>query len=238
MPPLFVRILVDNWHTFLPAPWVHIALILMSVLCGGIVGGERQRREKPAGLRTLMMVCVGSALFTMTGYAFTSTTGDSGRVAAQIVTGIGFLGAGVILHGRGSISGTTTAASIWVTAAIGMLAATGYACGALGVSILIRFMLLGVRKFEIHRYGGIKATVVEINFEPNGGKTRFRIERVLVTFEGAAITARWASPSPECYSLALKLHLPQQHLHELLGELADIAEVTRIEESPPESEKA
>ena len=232
MPPLFVRILVENWHTFMPAPWVQIALILMSVLCGGIVGGERQRREKPAGLRTLMMVCLGSALFTMTGYAFTSSTGDSGRVAAQIVTGIGFLGAGVILHGRGSISGTTTAATIWVTAALGMLSATGYAAGALGVSILIRLLLLGVRKFEVHRYGGIKVRMVEVNFEPDGGKTRFRIERVLVTFEGAAIKARWASPSPECHSLFLQLHLPQQHLHELLGELADLSEVTRIEETP------
>jgi len=229
MPPLFVRIFLDSWYNLLPAPWVQIAVIFVSILCGGIVGGERQRREKPAGLRTLIMVCLGSALFTTTGYAFTSSTGDSGRVAAQIVTGIGFLGAGVILHGRGSISGTTTAATIWVTAAIGMLVATGYVCAALGVSLLIRGMLLVVRKFEVHRYGGMKAVGVEVDFAPDGGKTRVRIERVLTGFEGAAITTQWALQSEECERLSLQLHLPQHHLHELLGELADISEVIRIE---------
>lgn len=238
MPPLFVRILVDDWHTFMPTPWVQIFLILVSVLCGGIMGGERERREKPAGLRTLMLVCLGSALFTSTGYAFTSSTGDSGRVAAQIVTGIGFLGAGVILHGRGSISGTTTAATIWVTAAIGMLAATGYATGALGASVLVRGMLLGVRVFAVHHYGTRQAIVYEIEFEPDGGKTRVRIERELAGFESAAITTDWASASAETGRLTLQLRLPQHHLHELLGELAEISEVSRIEEKSHRAAKA
>src|SRR6266700_2823927 len=96
MPPLFVRILVGDWRALLPTPWAQITLVLVSVICGGIIGSERERREKPAGLRTLMLVCLGSALFTIAGYSFTTSTGDSGRVAAQIVTGIGFLGAGVI----------------------------------------------------------------------------------------------------------------------------------------------
>lgn len=238
MPPLIVRILVDDWHHFLPAPWVHIALILTSVLCGGIMGGERERREKPAGLRTLMLVCLGSALFTTTGYAFTSSTGDSGRVAAQIVTGIGFLGAGVILHGRGSISGTTTAAAIWVTAAIGMLAATGYAGGALGASILVRGMLLGVRVFSVYHYGMRKGLVYEVDFEPDGGKTRVRIERVLGGFEVSAITLDWVSASAECSRLILELRLPQHHRRDLLGELAEISEVSRIEEKSHRAAKA
>ncbi|MDR3405612.1 MAG: MgtC/SapB family protein [Chthoniobacter sp.] len=231
MPPLFVRILVDDWHAFLPGPWAQIALVLVSVACGGIVGGERERREKPAGLRTLMLVCLGSALFTMTGYAFTSSTGDSGRVAAQIVTGIGFLGAGVIMHGRGTISGTTTAATIWVSAAIGMLAATGYACAALGVSILIRFLLLVVRKFEVHRLGGLKAMHVEISYAPDSGKTRVRIERVLVDFEGSAVAALWSAADGPRQQLALELRLPQHHLRELLGSLAEIPEVLSIQQT-------
>jgi putative Mg2+ transporter-C (MgtC) family protein len=232
MPPLLVRMISGNWNEILPTPWVQIALVMVAVVCGGIVGGERERREKPAGLRTLMLVCLGSALFTLTGYAFTSSSGDSGRVAAQIVTGIGFLGAGVILHGRGSISGTTTAATIWATAAIGMLAATGYAAGALGTSILIRFMLLIVRKFEVHRYGGLKAMEVDIEFAPDNGKTRVRIERLLVESEGAAINANWSGTGEERQQLCLKLHLPEHHLRELLGELAEMPEVISITQAP------
>jgi hypothetical protein len=77
----------------------------------------------------------------------------------------------------------------------------------------------------------MKAVGVELEFEPAGGKTRVRIERVLIGFEGAAVTAQWASRSEECTQLSLQLHLPQHHLHELLAELADISEVTRIEQT-------
>jgi putative Mg2+ transporter-C (MgtC) family protein len=229
MPPLFVRILETDWHTWMSRPWVHIVLIFISAVCGGIVGSERERREKPAGLRTLMLVCLGSAIFTTAGYAFTTSTGDSGRVAAQIVTGIGFLGAGVILHGRGTISGTTTAATIWVTAAIGMLAATGYASGALGCSILVRFLLLFVRKFEVYRRGGIKEVDVALEFSPDGGKARVRIERVLVDFEGGTVGAVWSSLDETRQEVILKLRLPHHHLYELLGSLAEIQEVLKIE---------
>ena len=229
MPPLFARILETDWHTWMPKPWVYVALIFISAVCGGIVGGERERREKPAGLRTLMLVCLGSAIFTTAGYAFTSNTGDSGRVAAQIVTGIGFLGAGVILHGRGTVSGTTTAATIWVTAAIGMLAATGYACGALACSLFVRFLLLFVRRFELHRRGGIKEVDVAVEFASDGGKTRVRIERFLVDFGDGAVAAVWSSLDEMRQEVILKLRLPHHHLCELLGGLAEIQEVLKIE---------
>jgi len=176
----------------------------------------------------MMLVCLGSALFTMTGYAFTSSTGDSGRVAAQIVTGIGFLGAGVILHGRGTISGTTTAATIWVTAAIGMLAATGYACAALGVSILARTMLLAVQRLEVHRLGGLKVLEVQIEFVPDGGKTRVKIERVLVDYYEGACVREWSNLEEERSRVDLELRLPHRHLRELLSDLVEIPQVLSI----------
>src|SRR5437899_2163056 len=108
--------LVDDWWRVLPGPVAAVALALVAIACGGIVGAERQRREKPAGLRTLVLVCLGSAVFTMMSFVFTPTNGDAGRVAAQIVTGIGFLGGGVILRDTAGVTGTTTAASIWITA--------------------------------------------------------------------------------------------------------------------------
>ena len=95
--------LIDSWRTRLPSAAANALLAVVAVLCGGIVGAEGERREKPAGLRTLILVCLGSTFFTMSSFIFNTASGDSGRVAAQIVTGIGFLGAGAILYGRGMV---------------------------------------------------------------------------------------------------------------------------------------
>jgi putative Mg2+ transporter-C (MgtC) family protein len=103
--------LTDNWHSLFPYPWGSIFLSILALVCGGWVGIERQRKEKPAGVRTMALIALGSSAFTMIGYSFASTTGDSGRVAAQIVTGIGFLGGGVLLRGSTGIRGVTTAGS-------------------------------------------------------------------------------------------------------------------------------
>jgi len=226
-----MRILVDSWLTFIPMPWSVVAIALVAVACGAIIGGERERREKAAGLRTLTLVCLGSAIFTMTGYAFTSKTGDSGRVAAQIVTGIGFLGAGVILHGRGSISGTTTAATIWVTAAIGMLTATGYAGAALGASLLVRAVLFSAQKLEVYHLRKIPMLEVSIDFQPNAGKTRVRIERILADYQGGAVVPKWSTIDGQRWQVTLQLRMPRLHLRELLAELAEIPEVLSIEQS-------
>src|SRR5918911_2677805 len=108
--------------------WELIGRVLVAFLLGGVIGVERERRAKVAGLRTHMLVAGGSALFTVASYALFVGEGtgyDPSRVAAQIVTGIGFLGAGAIIHSAGSVSGLTTAASIWIAAAIGMVAGGG-----------------------------------------------------------------------------------------------------------------
>src|SRR4051794_27925002 len=110
--------------------WTETALLGLAFGLSAIIGLERQRRFKSAGMRTHTLVGVGSAVFTLvSAYGFADVTGrggavDPSRIAAQIVSGIGFLGAGVIFVRRGSVSGLTTAASIWLTAAVGM------ACGA------------------------------------------------------------------------------------------------------------
>ena len=80
-------VMTDDLSFFLTPPYLHFVLVLTSVLCGAVVGSEREKRDKPAGLRTLTLVCLGSTIFTMASFAFVTTTGDSGRVAAQIVTG-------------------------------------------------------------------------------------------------------------------------------------------------------
>ena len=99
--------------------------IALATLLGAFLGYERERAGKPAGVRTHGMVALGAALFTAVSVYGFQGQGDPARMAAQIVTGVGFLGAGTILHFRGTVHGLTTAASLWVTAAIGTAVGVG-----------------------------------------------------------------------------------------------------------------
>ena len=94
-----------NWHDGLPQPWANLGLAIVAVICGSVVGVEREKKEKPAGFRTLTLVSLGSAVFMMLSFAVAGERGDPGRIAAQVVTGIGFLGGGAILRGSGAVTG-------------------------------------------------------------------------------------------------------------------------------------
>ena len=99
--------------------------LLLAAGLGAALGLEREYRQKPAGLRTNILIAVGSALFTILSASMAQGGADPGRIAAQIVTGIGFLGGGAIMRNRDTVHGMTTAATIWVNAAIGVAAGTG-----------------------------------------------------------------------------------------------------------------
>jgi putative Mg2+ transporter-C (MgtC) family protein len=121
--------------------------LLVALLLGAVIGLERERQERAAGLRTVTMVSLGSCLFTIVGaYGFSQT--DPSRVAAQIVTGIGFLGAGTIFLRKDLVRGLTTAATIWATAAIGMAAATAQYFEAVFTTLLILAVLMVLKPIE------------------------------------------------------------------------------------------
>ena len=120
--------------------WMFVRL-LIAVVLGALVGYERERAGKPAGVRTHGMVSLGAALFAVVSMHGFGTTDDTARVAAQIVTGIGFIGAGAILHDRGGVHGLTSAASLWVTAALGLAAGVGMVVISVGTTLLV-FLLL------------------------------------------------------------------------------------------------
>ncbi len=114
--------------------------LLLAYSLGGIIGWDRERDGQAAGLRTHMMVAVGSAGFTLVfifGFVGVGTSSDPGRAASQIITGVGFLGAGVIWRSQTRVRGITTAADIWVVAAIGMMAGTGMWYLAIFVAVLV-----------------------------------------------------------------------------------------------------
>lgn len=124
--------------------------VVAAAVLGALVGLERERSEHPAGLRTHMLVCVGAALFTLVSREMAGARFDPGRIAAQVVSGIGFLGAGTILRQGTIIRGLTTAASLWVVAGLGMAVASGGRMAWLAVfaTLLVVFTLAVLNRLE------------------------------------------------------------------------------------------
>src|SRR5436305_5371308 len=123
--------------------------LVLAAALGGAIGLEREVKHKPAGLRTNLFICVGAAMFTVLSDRLAMTYGgDHTRIAAQIIPGIGFIGAGSILHSRGSVTGLTTAATLFVVASIGMAAGGGLYVVAIFATILVAVALTLLGWFE------------------------------------------------------------------------------------------
>ncbi len=138
------------WESHLWPPIVIALKLVLAMVCGGAIGLERELSRKPAGLRTNVLICFGAALYMLVsrhisgGAAYT----DPARLAAQVVAGIGFLGAGVILQARGSVSGLTTAATIFVVGAVGIAIGEGMIWLAIFSTIVILLVLVLLRWLE------------------------------------------------------------------------------------------
>ncbi len=156
-------------------PWliddVHILLrLLLSMLLGGLIGLERESSNRAAGLRTHILVCLGSTLIMMLSiYGFAEFANemnirmDPARLASAVITGIGFLGAGTILFTGKSITGLTTAASLWVVAALGLSVGAGFNFAAIATTILILMTLVFLNKIEQRYINGNKLHLVTIH---------------------------------------------------------------------------
>ncbi len=171
--------LFGNLHLMVPAPWGEAVSILMAFVCGAIVGFEREKGHKPAGLRTQILICLGSAILTIASMSPALGGREPARIAAQIVTGIGFLGAGSILRDRGQIKGLTTAATIWTVSAIGIVVGAGYVAAGLMLSLSVLLVLSVFRRVE--SYMGEPCTKVPLSvvYRPEKGKTRPLIMAIL-----------------------------------------------------------
>ncbi|HXI31554.1 MAG TPA: MgtC/SapB family protein [Vicinamibacterales bacterium] len=132
------------------APIDFIVRLLLAAGLGAAIGLEREMRRKPAGLRTNMLIAVGSALFSLVSIQLAKQGGSADRVAANIVTGVGFLGGGAILRSGRNVVGMTTAATVWVNAAIGMAAGIGesmLAVSATGITLMVLGVLPPIERY-------------------------------------------------------------------------------------------
>ncbi len=193
--------------------------LLLAVFLGGAIGWEREASSKPAGLRTNVLICVGATLLTDLSVRFGvlvmgNPVGDPARITAQIVSGIGFLGAGTIIQARGSVTGLTTAATLWVVAAIGMSVGSGAYLEAVGTTLLVLVVLIVLERIE-KVIDGRRGARFKVVLEPAAGAgelveadilemglriTRRRIEKDAKL--RAVILHLWVTGAPESVGAA------------------------------------
>ena len=140
---------MDSSQFFDIAPY-HWPALGTAMFCGTIIGLERQLRGKPVGIRTSCLIILGTYLFLATTFLFQGNLVDPSRVVGQVITGIGFLGAGVMLAKDGAVAGVTSAATIWVLAALGVMIASGHLLPTIKLAILVVIILYGVDFMEHH----------------------------------------------------------------------------------------
>jgi len=205
-----------------------LARLLLAAVLGGAIGAERELNDQPAGLRTHMLLTIGACLFTMiSAYGFGRGT-DPSRLAAQIVTGIGFLGGGAIVRHGLTVKGVTTAASIWATASVGVAIGAGSYVLGVGGAVLVVGTLFGLRRADtvLKRWGVSRE---EYTLETDPG---FDVERIveLVRRQRVDLRALERQESDDATSVVLLVKLPPRYPSErLLDALGRLEGVRHVE---------
>jgi putative Mg2+ transporter-C (MgtC) family protein len=223
------RWLFSDVRAVLPFPLAEVAILLASAISGALIGAERERLEKPAGLRTMMLISLGTTIFTLASMTPALGYRDPGRIAAQIVTGIGFLGAGSIVRERGSVTGLTTAATIWASAGIGVIAGAGFALAAVALCGAVLSILLLVRRIESLFGGACRMVSMTIVYQPARGKTRARVQNVLDDYKQARLDGDLAVGPDGGSRLRITFCDSHKEHRAVLGSLAELPDVIGFE---------
>jgi putative Mg2+ transporter-C (MgtC) family protein len=226
--------MIDN--TDLPFLTIFLRL-LVALLLGAAIGLERERVERAAGLRTVTLVSVGSALFMIIsshGLYAESTSGvaairfDPSRLAAQVVSGIGFLGAGAILLRRNLVRGLTTAATVWATAAIGLAAGAGLLMTAVITTVMILFVLMVLKPLELRLFRR-RVNVVLAFSMPRRPAALTELRTLVHRLGGVprSLSLREVSPTRDRFELQLEIprELPADRLLQQVRALDQVADV-------------
>lgn len=143
--------LIESWDRLSAVLVPFMVRVGVAALCGALIGLEREWKRKPAGFRTNILICIGAAIYMCVGLLLVGAGGQEGdpaRIAAQVVTGIGFLGAGTIIQAGGRVTGLTSAATIWVVASIGLVSGAGFPVIALVSAVMVVLTLAVLGRFE------------------------------------------------------------------------------------------
>ena len=216
--------------------WTSIVIrLLAATLCGGLLGMERERKKRPAGLRTYILVCMGAALVIMTNIYITDLygTGDPTRLAAQVVSGIGFLGAGtIIVTTRNRVRGLTTAAGLWASACMGIAIGAGFYIGACAGCIIVFLVMTVLHGLDERFLARSKRISLYVEFASNSDLSAFMHylkERQIRTID--LEFAHNDTINSGAISILVTLRLQKRTSHEaLLTELGTFPGVTLMEE--------
>jgi putative Mg2+ transporter-C (MgtC) family protein len=212
----------------MPSDLELLGRLLLAAVLGGTIGAERELNDQAAGLRTHVLLTIGACLFTLvSAYGFGGST-DPSRLAAQIVTGIGFLGGGAIVRHGLNVKGLTTAASIWATAAVGVAIGAGSYLLAVGTTVLVVLTLYGLGKFGnlIQRWG-VSREEYMLTTSPD-----FDVERLVevVRRENVALRGLERQETSDGGRIILVVKLPPRYRTEqLLDALGRLEGVYQVE---------
>jgi putative Mg2+ transporter-C (MgtC) family protein len=213
----------------MPSDLELLGRLLLAAVLGGAIGAERELNDQAAGLRTHMLLTIGACLFTLvSAYGFGAGPRDPSRLAAQIVTGIGFLGGGAIVRHGLTVKGLTTAASIWATASVGVAVGAGQYVLGVGGAVLVSVTLLGLRRVDalLQRWGVSREALV-LTTRPG-----FDVQRIVETIrdERAEVRGldRQEGDGEDRIALVVKLR-PRYRTEQLLDVLGRLDGVRQVE---------
>ena len=210
--------------------WLQVGVLLklaLATVLGGIVGLEREARGKPAGFRTNVLIAIGATLFTQISISAAAIGGDPTRIAAQVVTGVGFLGAGAVIQGRGRVTGLTTAASIWVVAAIGVAVGAGSFVIAIGgtVFVLLTLMFLGKLERALAPRARYRTFVIETSNTESAAVIRHEL---LMHAYRAELRRADRNPKRGTLTLVYRVRMRDEQVQELMERLASSPQVLSV----------
>jgi putative Mg2+ transporter-C (MgtC) family protein len=213
----------------MPSDLELLGRLLLAAVLGGAIGAERELNDQAAGLRTHMLLTIGACLFTLvSAYGFGAGPRDPSRLAAQVVTGIGFLGGGAIVRHGLTVKGLTTAASIWATASVGVAVGAGQYLLGVGGAVLVSVTLLGLRRVGalLQRWGVSREALV-LTTRPG-----FDVKRIVEAVQGERVELRGLdrqeSDGEDRIALVVKLR-PRYRTEQLLDVLGRLDGVRQVE---------
>lgn len=218
---------IGDLHDVLSAPVVGLVVTVMAVVCGGLIGLEREHARKPAGLRTMTLICLGSAVFSQASILMAQGAADRTRIAAQIVSGIGFLGAGAIFREGRLVVGVTTGAGIWATAAVGMIIGGGYVVAGVFFTLLIVLTLAAAKHVDHLVSGPCRMTTLVVEFNPNHGKTRLAIQQIVDDYFHPEVLS-FEDQSESTGLVKISFCDAHREHRAFMGDLSRLADVTRV----------